>query len=219
MAWHALYKENPCPHRYRPTHFKPWYEKKSIASLHTMIIHHQPPHLTTSNRKPHTNPTIENLLTKFKQLFDAPHDLPPPRDHDHHIPYYQTQNPSTSNHTDIHITKKKSWHHSSPTCSKKGSYNQVKARTHLQSSLFEKRWNMAILRWLSGSQCHHHSRSFSNSNNRWTFRRVAWCHHIFQDWFKSRLPLNSRFTKRHTQECIQNNRRPLWIQSHAFRPH
>lgn len=61
-------------------------KKNSIASLHTMIFHHQLENPTPTTRQPHTNPPIEQLLNKFKPLFEPPHDLPPPRDHDLHIP-------------------------------------------------------------------------------------------------------------------------------------
>lgn len=60
--------------------------KSSVVSLHTLLFHHQPSTPITPTRQPHPNTTIEALQHQYKNLFDPPHELPPTRPHDHHIP-------------------------------------------------------------------------------------------------------------------------------------
>ncbi|KAL7585896.1 uncharacterized protein LOC111901634 [Lactuca sativa] len=67
--------------------------KNSVASFHTLICHHQPPATIHPNRQPHPNTTIEALLHQYQKLFDPPHELPPTRQHDHHIPLFPNTKP------------------------------------------------------------------------------------------------------------------------------
>ncbi|XP_021997556.1 uncharacterized protein LOC110894637 [Helianthus annuus] len=58
----------------------------SIASMHTLVFHHQPTAPPTPPPLYHPKPTIHSLLQQFAILFHTPHDLPPPRKHDQYIP-------------------------------------------------------------------------------------------------------------------------------------
>ncbi|KAL4591556.1 hypothetical protein LXL04_004525 [Taraxacum kok-saghyz] len=58
----------------------------TIASLHTLLYHHQTPSNPPTNHTPHPHADIEALLQHFTKLFDPPHGLPPTSPHDHHIP-------------------------------------------------------------------------------------------------------------------------------------
>ncbi|KAL4583040.1 hypothetical protein LXL04_007604 [Taraxacum kok-saghyz] len=67
--------------------------KQAVASLHTMIFHHQPPTPNQSPPQTHTDPIVDKLLTQFQPLFEPPQGLPPSRNHDHHIPVNPTASP------------------------------------------------------------------------------------------------------------------------------
>ncbi|XP_022024212.1 uncharacterized protein LOC110924519 [Helianthus annuus] len=58
----------------------------SIASLHTMHIHHAINPVNDNPIPSYTDPTINKLLQDFYPLFLPTHTLPPTRTHDHHIP-------------------------------------------------------------------------------------------------------------------------------------
>nr|GEV59462.1 hypothetical protein [Tanacetum cinerariifolium] len=61
-------------------------KKNSVASLHTMIYHHQPLTAATPTPTQHQNPHIQSILSKHQNLFETPHGLPPARSYDHYIP-------------------------------------------------------------------------------------------------------------------------------------
>nr|GFC58897.1 Ty3/gypsy retrotransposon protein [Tanacetum cinerariifolium] len=61
-------------------------KKNSVASLHTMIYHHQPPTAATPTPTQHQNPHIQSILSEHQNLFETPYGLPPARSYDHHIP-------------------------------------------------------------------------------------------------------------------------------------
>ncbi|GKA74960.1 ty3-gypsy retrotransposon protein [Tanacetum coccineum] len=60
-------------------------QKDAIASMHTLVFQHQSPTLTSpAPTKPDSH--IQKLLHEYSHLFESPTSLPPPRNHDHHIP-------------------------------------------------------------------------------------------------------------------------------------
>ncbi|XP_022023391.1 uncharacterized protein LOC110923629 [Helianthus annuus] len=80
----------------------------SVASLHTLVIDTQPPQPQKKTILPHSPDThIISLLELFRNLFQEPHQLPPNRPHDHHIPLLNKTSRSMSNHTVTHIFKNK----------------------------------------------------------------------------------------------------------------
>lgn len=72
-----------------------------IASFHLLTFQQLPnsqtnPPITPTlikNANPSSNTEIETLLSNYPTVFNIPHDLPPSRTHDHHIPLLPNTTP------------------------------------------------------------------------------------------------------------------------------
>lgn len=66
--------------------------KNAIASMHTLIFEHEE-HQTPASPAIPEDPHIHNLLLEYSHIFETPTSLPPPRNHDHHIPLAPNSSP------------------------------------------------------------------------------------------------------------------------------
>lgn len=69
--------------------------RDTIAAFH-LLSFESPLHSaekTISDSFSHVNHSVQSLLHQFSSIFDKPHGLPPPRDHDHKIPLLVNSQP------------------------------------------------------------------------------------------------------------------------------